>query len=90
MLVFGRSSFLKNFPTVFRQTASIHNYICDPSIGLTPEQKEIQNVARDFAKNELYPKMAEYDLKVCFFFSNLFFIYEKIIIFFRKKCQKIH
>uniref|UniRef100_A0AC34QY67 Acyl-CoA dehydrogenase n=1 Tax=Panagrolaimus sp. JU765 TaxID=591449 RepID=A0AC34QY67_9BILA len=63
MLSFSRSNFLKNLPTVFKQTATIHNYFCDPSIGLTPEQKEIQNAARDFAKNELYPKMAEYDLK---------------------------
>lgn len=47
-----------------RQIASIHNYVCDPSIGLTPEQKEIQQVAKNFARNELYPKMAEYDLKV--------------------------
>uniref|UniRef100_A0A7E4W5L5 Isobutyryl-CoA dehydrogenase, mitochondrial n=1 Tax=Panagrellus redivivus TaxID=6233 RepID=A0A7E4W5L5_PANRE len=41
----------------------IHSYVCDPSIGLNPEQQEIQTVARDFARNELYPKMAEFDQK---------------------------
>uniref|UniRef100_A0A914VR89 Isobutyryl-CoA dehydrogenase, mitochondrial n=1 Tax=Plectus sambesii TaxID=2011161 RepID=A0A914VR89_9BILA len=40
-----------------------HTYCVDPSIGLSAEQKEIQNVARDFAKNEMYPHMAEWDQK---------------------------
>ena len=34
------------------------------SIGLTPEQVEIQNVAREFAKKEMLPNMAEWDEKV--------------------------
>lgn len=34
------------------------------SIGLTEEQKQIQQMATDFAKNELHPNMAEWDQKV--------------------------
>ena len=64
MSLLGRSLILRSISVAKKQIASVHNYICDPSIGLTPEQKEIQQVAKDFARNELYPKMAEYDLKV--------------------------
>jgi alkylation response protein AidB-like acyl-CoA dehydrogenase len=41
------------------------------TLGLTDEQKEIQKTAKDFARNELYPTMAEWDAKVCL--SNINF-----------------
>ncbi|KAE9549830.1 hypothetical protein FO519_006964 [Halicephalobus sp. NKZ332] len=63
MSLLGRSLILRSLSIGKKQIASIHNYVCDPSIGLTSEQKEIQQVAKNFARNELYPKMAEYDLK---------------------------
>jgi len=34
------------------------------TLGLTEEQKEIQKTAKEFAKNELYPYMDEWDDKV--------------------------
>ena len=34
------------------------------SLGLTEEQKHIQKMATDFAKNELYPNMATWDQEV--------------------------
>lgn len=40
-----------------------HSYCADPTLGLTDEQKEIQTMAKDFAKKELYPTMDEYDAK---------------------------
>jgi len=39
------------------------SYVADPTIGLDPAQLEIQKMARDFARKELYPKMDEYDEK---------------------------
>lgn len=46
------------------------------SFGLTPEQKEIQKVANDFAKNEMLPNMQEWDEKVVldFYFLETFVI----------------
>ncbi|XP_053396308.1 isobutyryl-CoA dehydrogenase, mitochondrial-like [Mercenaria mercenaria] len=38
----------------------------DPSIGLNEEQKQIQRVATDFARNELQPHMAKWDLEETF------------------------
>jgi hypothetical protein len=67
-IIIGRSIFSRISSTsslsFYYSKALIHNYICDPSIGLSPEEKEIQQVAKDFARNELYPKMAEFDEKV--------------------------
>ena len=64
MSVLGRSLISRISPSsILSSKAFIHNYVCDPSIGLTPEQKEIQQVAKEFARNELYPKMAEFDEK---------------------------
>ncbi|KAI8055125.1 mitochondrial isobutyryl-CoA dehydrogenase [Syncephalis plumigaleata] len=40
---------------------STANSPIDPSIGLTDEQKEYLNLARDFADNEMSPKMLEWD-----------------------------
>uniref|UniRef100_A0A914KZM9 Uncharacterized protein n=1 Tax=Meloidogyne incognita TaxID=6306 RepID=A0A914KZM9_MELIC len=39
------------------------SYCVDPTLGLTEEQKEIQKTAKEFAKNELYPYMDEWDDK---------------------------
>lgn len=43
--------------------------------GLNAEMVEIQKVARDFARKEMYPNMAEWDREViiafCFFFVAL-------------------
>uniref|UniRef100_A0A915MBA7 40S ribosomal protein S15 n=2 Tax=Meloidogyne incognita group TaxID=654580 RepID=A0A915MBA7_MELJA len=39
------------------------SYCVDPTLGLTEEQKEIQKTAKEFAKNELYPYMDEWDAK---------------------------
>ncbi|XP_078464376.1 isobutyryl-CoA dehydrogenase, mitochondrial isoform X1 [Lampetra fluviatilis] len=38
----------------------------DPGAGLTDEQREFQKVALEFAKNEMAPHMAEWDLKEIF------------------------
>lgn len=35
-------------------------------MGLDADVKEIQKVARDFARKEMYPNMAEWDQKVVF------------------------
>jgi len=35
------------------------------SLGLTDHQREFQKVASEFAKNELAPKMQEWDQEVC-------------------------
>lgn len=35
------------------------------SSGLTEDQKAIQELATDFAKNEMLPNMAEWDQNVC-------------------------
>lgn len=34
------------------------------SIGLTDEQKQMQSVALDFAKQEMLPNMAKWDIEV--------------------------
>ncbi|KAK7107371.1 hypothetical protein V1264_015310 [Littorina saxatilis] len=38
----------------------------DPALGLTDEQKQIQQLAADFACNEMFPHMAEWDQKEIF------------------------
>jgi len=40
--------------------------ILDPSLGLTDHQREFQKVASEFAKNELAPKMQEWDQEETF------------------------
>ncbi|CAI5441429.1 unnamed protein product [Caenorhabditis angaria] len=42
---------------------SNHSYCLRPSIGLDSDLIEIQNVAHDFAKREMYPNMAKWDEK---------------------------
>lgn len=44
-------------------SARNHSYCVDPTLGLSEEQKEIQRTAKDFARNELYPTMDEWDAK---------------------------
>ena len=34
------------------------------TLGLTDEQKHIQKMATDFARNELFPNMAQWDIEV--------------------------
>ncbi|MFH4974831.1 hypothetical protein AB6A40_001540 [Gnathostoma spinigerum] len=38
-----------------------HSYCVDPTIGLHSEQIEIMRTAKHFAKNEMFPKMDEWD-----------------------------
>ncbi|WKX94785.1 hypothetical protein Q1695_011782 [Nippostrongylus brasiliensis] len=38
-----------------------HLYCIDPAVGLDADMVEVQKVARDFAKNEMYPNMAKWD-----------------------------
>ncbi|KAJ1977779.1 Isobutyryl-CoA dehydrogenase, mitochondrial, partial [Dimargaris verticillata] len=45
------------------RTVATLNTPLDPSLGLTDDQKELQQVARDFADNELAPQMQEWDAK---------------------------
>lgn len=44
------------------------------ALGLTEEQKQIQKVATDYAKNELFPNMAKWDEEV----KILIYICERI------------
>ncbi|EDV19785.1 uncharacterized protein TRIADDRAFT_33057 [Trichoplax adhaerens] len=43
----------------------------DPSSGLTPEQKELQRVAQDFAKNEMVPNRKNWDENEIFPISTI-------------------
>ncbi|KAJ1973740.1 Isobutyryl-CoA dehydrogenase, mitochondrial [Dimargaris xerosporica] len=45
------------------RTVTTLNTPLDPSLGLTDDQKELQQVARDFADNEMAPQMQEWDAK---------------------------
>ncbi|KHN83502.1 Isobutyryl-CoA dehydrogenase, mitochondrial [Toxocara canis] len=51
--------FSKNAVQLLNRSA--HSYCIDPSIGLNGEQIDMQKLARNFAKNEMYPKMATWD-----------------------------
>ena len=87
MSILGRSSLILriNSNILFKYSKAFsHNYVCDPAIGLTPEQIEIQKLAKDFARNELYPKMAEFDEKVS---SNHCFLYSEAAARLQKKLR---
>uniref|UniRef100_T1JMS5 Isobutyryl-CoA dehydrogenase, mitochondrial n=1 Tax=Strigamia maritima TaxID=126957 RepID=T1JMS5_STRMM len=61
------SKLLRNFKT-FDLTQS-HRYVAtciDPSIGLSTEQKQIQQVAIDFARKEMMPNMSKWDQEEIF------------------------
>ena len=39
-------------------------YVISATLGLSDDQKQIQKVATDYAKNELFPNMAKWDEEV--------------------------
>ncbi|KAL3104790.1 hypothetical protein niasHT_023989 [Heterodera trifolii] len=47
--------------SVCRRSLRRIGYCADPTIGLSSEQIEIQRMAKDFAKKELYPEMDKWD-----------------------------
>ncbi|KAK3583981.1 hypothetical protein CHS0354_033781 [Potamilus streckersoni] len=62
---------LKSHVNIFHQCGFIGdswiNGSCiDPTLGLSDEQKQIQKVAIDFARNEMYPNMAKWDQEEIF------------------------
>ncbi|XP_063403994.1 isobutyryl-CoA dehydrogenase, mitochondrial-like [Mytilus trossulus] len=65
-LIFHKRS--KDLTTITRSIGDIWvNGSCiDPAIGLSEEQIQIQQLATDFAKNELFPNMAQWDQQEIF------------------------
>ncbi|CAJ0573184.1 unnamed protein product, partial [Mesorhabditis spiculigera] len=55
------SSLLRHAPKL--PGRALGSYCIDPTVGLSPEQKDIQAVAREFALKEMYPNMQAWDEK---------------------------
>ncbi|KAK6736910.1 hypothetical protein RB195_019542 [Necator americanus] len=53
-------TFSRNALQVFESRRG-HSYCVDPSIGLDADVVEVQKVASDFARKEMYPNMAKWD-----------------------------